>query len=149
MAVEYEQGEDFHHFPKLVFVITGKGPMKQFYEEEMSKLSLTKARIETRWLEAADYPKILACADLGVSLHYSSSGFDLPMKIVDMFGSALPVCSIDYPTLRELVDPNHNGLIFSSSQELATQLFVSFDCRLFLLETNLDLNLFFLFSESI
>lgn len=82
--------------PKLICVITGKGPMKQHYVELVKSKNWQHVKVVTPWLEASDYPTMVASADLGVCLHTSSSGLDLPMKIVDMFGAGLPVCAFDY-----------------------------------------------------
>lgn len=45
--------------PFLIAIITGKGPLKSFYEEQIAALSLRKVRICTKWLESADYPLLL------------------------------------------------------------------------------------------
>lgn len=85
-------------------------------------------KIEAKWLEIDDYPKMIASADLGICMHLSSSGLDLPMKIVDMFSCKVPCLAYRYPAITELVKPAENnvpdvnGDLFDSETELATKL---------------------------
>ncbi|EIE25385.1 glycosyl transferase family 1 protein [Coccomyxa subellipsoidea C-169] len=113
--------------PRLLFLVTGKGPQRAAYTEGMRRLDLQRVAFRTAWLEAADYPLLLGSADLGVCLHTSSSGFDLPMKVVDMFGCGLPVCAADYRCINELVVDGTNGLLFDSASKLAAQLVELFE----------------------
>ncbi|XP_066238763.1 chitobiosyldiphosphodolichol beta-mannosyltransferase [Saccopteryx leptura] len=109
-------------FPPLVCVITGKGPLKEYYSRLIGQKRFQHIQVCTPWLEAEDYPLLLGSADLGVCLHKSSSGLDLPMKVVDMFGCCLPVCALNFRCLHELVKHEDNGLVFEDSEELAAQL---------------------------
>ncbi|TYG46077.1 hypothetical protein ES288_D11G227300v1 [Gossypium darwinii] len=89
-------------YPRLLFIITGKSPEKEKYEEKIKRLNLKRVAFRTMWLSAEEYPLLLGSADLGVCLHTSSAGLDLPMKVVDMFGCGLPVCAVSYSALTSL-----------------------------------------------
>lgn len=111
---------------RIVVVITGKGPLKEAFMEEWKhhiQPKLNYIALTCAWLEMADYPVLLACADMGVCLHTASAGIDLPMKVVDMFGSGLPVAAIKYRAIKELVRHADNGFVFRNHSELSAQLF--------------------------
>jgi beta-1,4-mannosyltransferase len=88
---------------KVLLIITGKGSMKDEFMKEVSQSDLKLFELQSIWLESDDYPRLLGAADLGICIHYSSSGYDLSMKVVDMLSAELPVCAVYYPTIRELV----------------------------------------------
>ena len=102
--------------PRVVIVITGKGPLKDLYRKRFERLeqeTLSRVAIRMPWLETNDYAIMLALASLGISLHTSTSGLDLPMKILDMFGSGVPVMAVAFPALSELINEK-NGVLFAA-----------------------------------
>lgn len=115
-----------NHLPKLLIIVTGKGALRSHYERRIAQLERDEAwqyvRIRTAWLENWEYPVLLGAADVGVSLHTSSSGLDLPMKVVDMLGCKLPVLALDFPCLDELIQHGRNGLAFRDEDELCAGL---------------------------
>lgn len=108
---------------RLLVALTGNGPRRAACEERIRSLALTRVTIYTTWLESDAYPRLLAAADLGVCLHRSASGVDLPMKVADCMGAGVPVCALDYgPCLREAIQPGVNGLVFADANELVQHL---------------------------
>lgn len=103
----------------LSIIITGKGPDQRAFESEVVGRRFKNISFYFEFLPYEDYAKLLGCCDIGVSLHVSSSGVDLPMKGLDMIGAGLPLLSVNYQCISELVEPNVNGLLFIDGKELA------------------------------
>jgi beta-1,4-mannosyltransferase len=104
--------------PPVLCLVTGKGAGRAAWTARMGATRLTHWAFRTLWLEPGDYPALVGCADVGVCLHTSSSGLDLPMKVVDLFGAGVPVLAARYPAIGELVLAGGNGLLFDGVGQL-------------------------------
>jgi beta-1,4-mannosyltransferase len=109
-------------FPDVLVLLTGQGPERAAFESRAAELPGARIHVRTAWLDPDDYPAVLAAADLGLCLHRSASGLDLPMKIADLHGAGLPVCALDYgPCLDEMLRHDDTGLRFADAETLARQ----------------------------
>ena len=115
-------------FPNIVILVTGDGARRAEFERRFAGLMARRIQLRARWLEPEDYPKVVGSADLGLCLHRSSSGLDIPMKVADLFGAGVPVCALDYGIgLGERVRHGDNGFLFSTARQLADVLFDLFE----------------------
>jgi beta-1,4-mannosyltransferase len=142
-------GPNKYQSSKVLIVITGKGPLKEEFLNEYNQIApnLKMVAVVTPWLEPDEYPKIIKCSDIGICLHGSTSGLDLPMKVIyifhlyincpdliiisifkvlDMLGSGLPAICLNYPAIKELVTDKEDGYLFKqivlSDENYLTQL---------------------------
>jgi beta-1,4-mannosyltransferase len=100
--------------------LTGDGPTRAPLETHIAGLRNAGWSIHTGFLSEPDYRALLARCHLGLSLHRSSSGLDLAMKVVDLFAAGVPVCALDYgPCVREQVRDGETGFLFRTASELA------------------------------
>lgn len=106
----------------VLVLVTGKGPLKEEFIEAYRKMNLQRVTVECVWLSNSDYPKVIGAADVGVSLHTSSSGIDLPMKILDLFGCGVPVVSLRFQAIGELVKEGVNGFTAGDAQEMSDRI---------------------------
>jgi beta-1,4-mannosyltransferase len=124
----WEAAAPGRRFPDLVILVTGDGTRRAEFERRFAGLPARRIQLRARWLEPEDYPRVVGSADLGLCLHRSSSGLDIPMKVADLFGAGVPVCALDYGAcLAERVRHGDNGLLFSTARQLADVLFDLFE----------------------
>ena len=66
LIAEYELNRSVNvsDFPPLLCVITGKGPLKDFYLKAFQERKWNHIEICTPWLEPEDYPKIIGLLQL-------------------------------------------------------------------------------------
>ncbi|HWI18164.1 MAG TPA: glycosyltransferase [Vicinamibacterales bacterium] len=106
--------------PMLAVILTGRGALRANFETRVARRDFKAIAIRTMWLEPADYPTLIGMADLGLCLHQSSSGLDLPMKLADLRGADVPVATYDYaPVLGEVMTSGQEGVAFRDPGDLA------------------------------
>ncbi len=94
-------------------ILTGRGALRESFEARVTRRQFKAIAVTTLWLEPADYPTLIGMADLGLCLHQSSSGLDLPMKLADLRGCGVPVAVFDYaPVLGEVMTAGRHGVTF-------------------------------------
>ena len=109
--------------PSLMVFLTGRGPLRPTFEQRAARRNFKAIGVKTVWLEPTDYPTLIGMADLGLCLHQSSSGLDLPMKLADLRGAGVPVATYDYaPVLGEVMNTGREGITFRDPGELANLL---------------------------
>ena len=120
----WEAAAPGRRFTDIVILVTGDGERRTRFERLFAGLPARRVQLRTRWLEPEEYPRVVGSADLGLCLHGSSSGLDIPMKVADLFGAGVPVCALDYGAcLAERVRHGDNGMLFSTGRQLADVLF--------------------------
>jgi beta-1,4-mannosyltransferase len=106
--------------PALAVFLTGRGPLRDTFEQRAARRNFKVIAVRMLWLEPADYPTLVGMATLGLCLHQSSSGLDLPMKLADLRGAGVPVATYDYaPVLGEVMTTGREGVTFRDPGELA------------------------------
>ena len=108
---------------EIEILLTGDGPLRAQLEPRIAALRAAGWQIHTGFLSEKIYRSLLSFCHFGLSMHRSSSGLDLAMKVVDLFAAGVPVCALDYGgSLSEQVSDGHTGFLFRTAPDLATLL---------------------------
>jgi beta-1,4-mannosyltransferase len=106
---------------RLVVLASGRGALRDRFEQMVATSAPRHVAVRTVWFEPGDYARAVASSDVGLCLHRSASGLDLPMKVMDFFGAGVPVLALDYgPCLGEAVTRDVSGLLFVDHESLTS-----------------------------
>lgn len=107
----------------LRVLVSGDGPLRPEWGPRLGALGGTRLEVETRDVAVEEYPGLLASSHLGLSVHRSSSGLDLPMKILEMRTVGIPVLAMeDGSPLDEIAPPGCGILRYRTAEDLAAYL---------------------------
>lgn len=100
--------------------LTGDGPARAALEPRLAPLRARGVLATPGFLPEPDYRALLHRAALGISVHRSTSGLDLAMKVVDLMSSGVPCCVLaGAESLSEQVRDGVTGFHFRTARELA------------------------------
>lgn len=109
--------------PDLAVLLTGRGPLRTAIEARLARRTFARIAVRTTWLEPAEYVTLVGMADVGICLHQSASGLDLPGKLAEFRGASVPAYAYDYaPVLNEVLESGKQGVTFRDPGDLAAAL---------------------------
>jgi beta-1,4-mannosyltransferase len=101
---------------RLTVLLTGAGELRGAFEARLARRQFT--HIAVRIAEETAHDAIQK-ADVGLCLHQSASGLDLPIVLSDLRAAGVPACAYDYaPVLTEVLTNGHEGVRFGEPGEL-------------------------------
>lgn len=75
---------------RMRLLVSGNGPLRAEWAPRLRAMSGSVIEVETPDVPAEQYPDLLSSSHLGLSIHRSSSGLDLPMKVVEFLTVGIP-----------------------------------------------------------
>ena len=118
----------------MYFKFKGKGPDRKRYEEQIKRLKLRRVAFRTMSLASEDYPLLLGKSAYCETISHVSINANplanaqllrcLVCNILLWIVSLKHIAPCSVCNIEELVKVNKNGLLFSTSSEIADELMV-------------------------
>jgi beta-1,4-mannosyltransferase len=105
---------------RLSVLLTGTGELRGAFEARLARRQFTHVVVKVAGVDAH---AAIETADVGLCLHQSASGLDLPIVLSDLRGAGVPACVYDYaPVLTEVLTNGREGVRFGEPGELTALL---------------------------